>query len=94
MDKRKNLIDNEEIQTLLEDSGEDSSDFEEDEPCMRDAVLDSYLQTDYEDLDLNSSFHSESNFSENSVGKSDSKNSDISRHTNQSASAMNVHSSP
>ena len=71
-----------------------TSDFEEDEPCMRDAVLDSYLQSDYDDLDLNSSFHSESNFSENSDGKSNNENSDISRHTNQSASAMNAHSSP
>ena len=67
MDKRKNLTD-EEIQTLLEDSAEDSSDFEEDEPCMRDAALNSYLQSDYDDLDLNSSSHSESNFLENSDG--------------------------
>ena len=61
---------------------------------MRDAVLDSYLQSDYDELDLNSSSHSESNFSENSDGKSDSKNSDTSRPSNQPAGAMNAHSSP
>ena len=54
---------------MLEDSEEDSSDFEEDEPCIRDAALDSHLQSDINDLDLNSSSHSENNFSDNLDGK-------------------------